>query len=204
MTVGELAGMFNHENRIGVRLHVVKMRGYNRADWYDQTGLPWIPSSPNLRTLDEAVLYPGVGMVEGANLSVGRGTGTPFELVGAPWIDGDRFSAYLERRRIAGLQVAPANFTPSTDRYANQLCHGVKIVLEDRNVLDSPALGIELIAALYRLYPKDFRIDSTLGMLGSSHVLEQIKSGEDPNVIMQGLQPSLRDFRLLRSRYLLY
>jgi len=196
--------MFNHENRIGAHLHVIKMRGYNRRDWYDQTGLPWIPPSPNLKTLEQAVLYPGVGMVEGANLSVGRGTATPFELVGAPWIDADGLSAYLSRRRISGLRFAPATFTPSADRYANQLCHGVRIALDDRDALDSPALGIELIAALHRLYPRDFAIDSTLAMMGSARVLEQIKSREDPNLIVRELEPSLLNFRLLRSKYLLY
>ncbi|MFZ0888258.1 MAG: exo-beta-N-acetylmuramidase NamZ domain-containing protein [Candidatus Binataceae bacterium] len=204
MTIGELAEMFNGENRIGARLHVVRMRGCHRNDWYDQTGLRWVPPSPNLRTLAAATLYPGVGMVEGANVSVGRGTDTPFEMVGAPWIDSDRLLSYLEGRKIAGVRFEAAAFTPSVEIYANRLCHGVRIRLEDRRVLDSPSLGVELIAALYRLYPRDFTVDSTLAMVGSRRVLEQIKSGEDPKSIEQGWQSSLQAFRLLRARYLLY
>ncbi len=204
MTIGELAEMFNHENRIGARLQVIRMRGYRRSEWYDQTGLRWIPPSPNMRTLTEAALYPGVGMIEGANISVGRGTDSPFELVGAPWIDSGRFSAYLDSRRIAGIRFEPANFTPAADWYENRLCHGVRITLEDRNALDSPTLGVELVAALHRLYPHDFKVDSTLGMLGSRSVLEQIKSGEDPKAIVSHWQRALVTFRVLRSKYLLY
>ena len=204
MTVGELAEMFNRENRIGARLHVIRMRGYQRQNWYDQTGLRWIPPSPNLRTLGEAALYPGVGMLEGANVSVGRGTGTPFEVIGAPWIVPDKLLPYLNARRIAGVRFEMADFTPSTDRFAQQSCHGVKIEIEDRQALDSPALGVELAAALYRLYPREFRVDSMLGMVGSSRVLDQIKAGEDPKSIERNWQSALIDFRMLRSRYLLY
>lgn len=204
MTMGELAAMFNGENRIGARLHVIRMSGYRRSEWYDQTGLPWIAPSPNIRTLAEVALYPGVAMIEGANVSVGRGTAAPFELIGAPWIDKDRLSAYLESRTIAGVRFEPADFTPADDRYANRQCHGVRIKLQDRDALDSPALGVELVAALYHLYPNDFRVDSTLGMLGSRTVLKQIKAGDDPKFIAVGWQPSLRTFMALRSKYLLY
>ena len=204
MTVGELAGMFNHENHVGARLHVVKMRGYRRDEWYDETGLRWVAPSPNLRTLAEATLYPGVGMLEGANVSVGRGTDAPFERVGAPWIDADRLATYLAGRAVAGVRFAPVHFTPSADHYAKQLCHGVAITLEDRRVLDAPEMGIELIAALYHLYPQHFKVDSTLGMVGSKRVLEHIKSGVDPIAIVAAWQPSLETFRQLRSKYLLY
>jgi uncharacterized protein YbbC (DUF1343 family)/CubicO group peptidase (beta-lactamase class C family) len=204
MTVGEMAEMFNRENHIGARLHVVRMHGYRRKDWYDETGLRWIAPSPNLRTLSEATLYPGVAMLEGANVSVGRGTDTPFEIVGAPWIDADRLATYLAGRGIPGIRFTSANFSPSADRYATRLCHGVNIALVDRTLLDAPALGIELIAALYRLYPEDFQLDSTLGMVGSRHVLEQIRAGEDPSAIVTTWQSSLETFRQLRSKYLLY
>ena len=109
MTVGELARMFNAENAIGVRLHIIRMLGYRRSYWYDDTGLAWVAPSPNLRTLDEAVLYPGVAMLEGANLSVGRGTDTPFELLGGPWIAGGRLTTYLNGRRIPGVRFLPAD-----------------------------------------------------------------------------------------------
>jgi uncharacterized protein YbbC (DUF1343 family)/CubicO group peptidase (beta-lactamase class C family) len=204
MTVGELAEMFNDENRIGANLHVVRMHGYRRGDWYDQTGLAWVPPSPNLRTLNEATLYPGVAMVEGANLSVGRGTATPFELVGAPWIDSERLAAYLAGRGIAGVRFEPASFIPAESPYSNRLCHGVRIAVLDRDALDSPALGIELIAALHRLYPEVFKLDSTIGMVGSARVLEQIKLGEDPGSIERDWQAALENFRLMRSKYVLY
>jgi len=204
MTVGELAEMFNRENHIGARLHVIKMRGYARSEWFDQTGLRWTPPSPNLRTLTEATLYPGVAMVEGANVSVGRGTDTPFELVGAPWIDSAALLSYLDKRKIPGVRFQSADFTPSADTYAGRSCHGVRISLDDRLALDSPALGIELIAALHRLYTNDFKIDATLSMVGSHRTLEEIKSGVDPKQIVADWQPELENFRILRARYLLY
>ncbi|MGB8411666.1 MAG: exo-beta-N-acetylmuramidase NamZ domain-containing protein [Candidatus Binatus sp.] len=204
MTVGELAEMFNGENHIGARLHVIKMRGYARSQWFDQTGLRWTPPSPNLRTLAETTLYPGVAMIEGANVSVGRGTDTPFELVGAPWIDSAALLSYLDKRRIPGVRFQAADFTPSADSYAGRSCHGVRISLDDRLALDSPALGIELIAALHRLYTNDFKIDATLSMVGSRRTLEEIKSGVDPKQIVADWQPDLEKFRILRARYLLY
>ena len=204
MTIGELAEMFNSENHIGARLHVIRMNGYRRSDWYEQTGLRWIPPSPNIRTPEEAVLYPGVAMVEGANVSVGRGTSTPFELLGAPWIDARKLSSYLESRAIAGVRFEPVEFTPSTDRYSGQNCRGVRIELMDREALASPMLGLELISALHRLYPEQFQLDATLGMLGSRRSLEQIGEGQDPRSIVSAWQPALRDFLVLRSKYLLY
>jgi uncharacterized protein YbbC (DUF1343 family) len=204
MTVGELARMFNVEKKIGVRLHVIKMDGYERTDWYDETGLLWVSPSPNLRTLTEAALYPGIGMVEGANVSVGRGTATPFEILGAPWINGEELASYLNCRNIQSAQFIPAEFTPSNSRFKNQLCRGVRIVLFDRKLLDSPALGIEIASALYRLYPRDFQIDKTLGLIGSRDVLQAIKNGQDPISIVQNWQAALEDFCKVRSKYLLY
>ncbi len=204
MTVGELAEMFNRENHIGARLHVIKMRGYARPQWFDQTGLRWTPPSPNLRTLAEATLYPGVAMIEGANVSVGRGTDTPFELVGGPWIDSATLLSYLDKRKIPGVRFQSADFTPSADTYAGRSCHGVRISLDDRVALDSPALGIELIAALHHLYSNDFKIDATLSMVGSRRTLEEVKSGVDPKQIVADWQPELENFRVLRARYLLY
>jgi len=204
MTVGELAEMFNRENHIGARLHMIKMRGYARSNWFDQTGLRWTPPSPNLRTLAEATLYPGVAMIEGANVSVGRGTDTPFELIGAPWIDSTSLLGYLEQRKIPGVRFQSAAFTPSADIYAGRICRGVRISLDDRLALDSPALGIELIAALHHIYKDKFKIDATLSMVGSRGTLEKIKSGTDPRQIVAQWQPELDNFRILRARYLLY
>jgi uncharacterized protein YbbC (DUF1343 family)/CubicO group peptidase (beta-lactamase class C family) len=204
MTMGELAEMFNAEYKIGAKLHVVKMQGYNRTDWYDETGLPWTAPSPNLRTLTEAILYPGVAMVEGANVSVGRGTGTPFELLGAPWIDGKELSAYLNSRKIQGVRFMPVDFVPENDRFRNELCHGVQIVLVDRQALDPAALGIEIASALFRLFPGDFMIDKTLPLVGSKKILDDITSGRDPQIITSGWQNQLDQFSETRSKYLLY
>ncbi len=204
MTVGELAKMFNVEMKIGVKLHVIKMRGYERTDWYDETGLLWVNPSPNLRTLTEAILYPGVGMVEGANVSVGRGTATPFEILGAPWINGEEFALFLNNRKIQGVQFMPVEFTPNSSQFKNQLCRGVQIILLDRQVLDSPAIGIEIASALHQLYPRDFQLDKTLGLIGSREVLQAIKDGQDPISIVQNWQGALEHFCKLRSKYLLY
>lgn len=204
MTMGELARLFNGENRIGVRLQVIGMRGYRRAAWYDETGLPWVGPSPNLRTLTQATLYPGVALVEGANLSVGRGTDSPFELLGAPWIDGGRLAAYLNGRGIPGVRFEAADFVPRENRYGQQLCHGVRIVLVDRETLDAPALGVEIASALQRLYPTQFELDKTLGMIGARWVVQAIKDGQDPREIAQRWQGRLAAFRALRAKYLLY
>jgi uncharacterized protein YbbC (DUF1343 family) len=204
MTIGELAAMFNQEAKIGARLEVVRMSEYRRDAWYDQTGLTWIGPSPNLRTLDEATLYPGVAIVEGANVSVGRGTESPFELLGAPWIDGKRLAGYLNQRGIPGVSFVATSFTPSADRYRAVLCHGIRIVLQNRNELDSPRLGVELTSALYRLFGSQFQIDKTLGMIGARWVVEAIKRGMDTETIFKRWQGSLDEFRRVRARYLLY
>ncbi len=204
MTVGELAEMFNVENRIGAQLQVIKMEGYRRSDWYDETGLLWVNPSPNLRTVTEAILYPGVAMVEGANVSVGRGTDRPFELLGAPWIKTRELTAYLKGRKIQGVRFTPADFTPKNGRFKDRLCHGVQIVLVDRQALDSPALGVEIASALHRLYPKDFQLSKTLGLIGSREILQAIKDGQDPNSTVENWQGPLEQFCRVRSKYLLY
>jgi uncharacterized protein YbbC (DUF1343 family) len=171
MTLGELARLFNAEQRIGAQLNVVPMTGYRRSMWYDQTGLPWVNPSPNLRSVDEATLYPGVGLIEGANVSVGRGTSAPFELIGAPWVDGARLAGYLTRRDIGGVRFEPTDFTPDADRYVGRDCQGVRITLTDRANLDVARLGVELAAAFHRLYPTQFQLDAALSLIGSSKVL---------------------------------
>lgn len=204
MTVGELAELFNEEERLGARLHVIRMHGWQRTDWYDETGLEWTNPSPNLRSLTEATLYPGVAMVEGSNLSVGRGTDTPFELLGAPWIDARPFAAYLNARGIAGVRFVPVEFRPASDRYQGENCHGVEIVLIDRQALDSPELGVELASALFHLYPREFKLQDTLPLIGSRRLLEEITHGRDPRRIAFDEQEALERFRRLRARYLLY
>jgi uncharacterized protein YbbC (DUF1343 family) len=204
MTVGELAEMFNEENGIGVKLNVIKMLGYKRTDWYDETGLQWINPSPNLRTLTEAILYPGVAMVEGANVSVGRGTSRPFELFGAPWVNEKELASYLNGRNIQGVRFIPIDFISSNNPFREEWCHGVRIILVDRKVLDSAALGVEIASALYKLYPDRFLLDKILPMVGSRSVLQAIKEGQDPNSIVLSWQEPLEQFLRIRSKYLLY
>jgi uncharacterized protein YbbC (DUF1343 family) len=204
LTPGELARLFNREKPIGAKLHVVKMEGYHRDAWFDETGLPWVNPSPNLRSLTQAILYPGVGLVESANVSVGRGTATPFEVVGAPWISGAQLARYLTRRGVPGVAFQAVTFVPLSDRFRGRRCHGVRLRLVDRNALNSPVLGMELLAALYRFYPRQFQIDRTVGMLGSRNLLRALKNGEDPRNLAQRWQAGLKAFRRVRARYLLY
>jgi uncharacterized protein YbbC (DUF1343 family)/CubicO group peptidase (beta-lactamase class C family) len=205
MTFGELAEMFNQEKKLAAKLHVIKMRGWERTEWLDDTGSQWINPSPNLRNLMEVTLYPGVGMVEGSNLSVGRGTDTPFEVLGAPWIDGAKLAEYLNGRQIQGVRFLSVKFTPRENRFSGETCHGVQFVLLDRQALDSPELGVELAGALYKLFPHDFQLDKTLALVGSRDVLEGIKQDRDPRrMAYEWQQKGLEAFRELRSKYLLY
>ncbi len=204
MTMGELARMFNAEEQLSAKLHVVAMRYYGRREWFDQTGLHWIGPSPNLQRLAGVDLYPGVGLLEGAAISVGRGTPTPFELLGAPWIDGGTLAAYMAKRAIPGVSFAPADFTPTSSNFAGVACHGVRITVTDRNALDTPRLGIELIVALARLYPGSLKLDAMLGMIGSPPVLDALKSNLEPEDIVRIWQPALASFLQTRAKYIQY
>ncbi len=204
MTLGELAKMFNAERGIHAKLTVVPMDGWQRGDWFDSTGLEWVNPSPNLRSVTEAALYTGVALIEGTNISVGRGTDTPFELVGAPWIKARDFAAYLNARGLAGLRFVPTSFTPSSGIYSGELCRGVNIVLIDRNALDGPELGIELASALQKLYPNDYKIDHMINILANQAAFNAIVAGEDPRRIEQDWEDGLAQFGKIRERYLIY
>jgi uncharacterized protein YbbC (DUF1343 family) len=204
MTLGELAKMFNAERHIGARLDVVTIEGWQRGDWFDSTGLTWVNPSPNLRSLTEATLYPGVALIEGTNVSVGRGTDTPFEVVGAPWVKGRELAAYLNARGIQSVRFVPIVFTPASSNYAGERCEGVNLIVSDRNTLDSPELGIELASALHRLYPKDFKLERIADLLVNQAVFETLQSGEDPRRIEEDWQPRLDEFLRMREKYLLY
>ena len=204
MTLGELARLFAGEAGIRVELHVVAMRNLRRGDWYDGSGLPWLAPSPNLPSVAAATLYPGVGMIEGAPVSVGRGTDTPFEVVGAPWIDGGRLAAALGALRLPGVHFAPATFTPATATHAGKTCHGVRVELTDRDALNSPALGVALAHTLHRMHPTEFQVDRILGNLGSAAVLNGIKAGETLPSLLAGIDRDVQSFEPIRARYLLY
>ncbi|MFZ0322399.1 MAG: exo-beta-N-acetylmuramidase NamZ domain-containing protein [Candidatus Sulfotelmatobacter sp.] len=204
MTMGELAEMFNAERNINAKLTVVAMQGWQRGDWFDSTGLAWINPSPNLRSITEAALYPGVGLIEGTNVSVGRGTDTPFELLGAPWMKSRELAAYLNARGIAGVRFVPVTFTPTASNYANQKCEGVNLVLTERNALDAPELGIELAAALKKLYPADYKLDRLPELLVNQSAYDGLIAGKDPRRIAQDWQDDLEKFELIRKKYLIY
>ena len=175
-----------------------------RGDWFDSTSLIWVNPSPNLRSLTEATLYPGVALVEGTNVSVGRGTDTPFELLGAPWVDAHQFADYLNSREIAGVRFVATTFTPTTSIYAGQLCKGVNVLLLDRTVLDAPELGIELASAMEKLYPEQYHMDRMIELLNNRASFDGLVAGQDPRRIAQDWQTQLDAFQKVRQKYLLY
>jgi uncharacterized protein YbbC (DUF1343 family) len=154
--------------------------------------------------LTQATLYPGVALIEGANVSVGRGTDTPFEVVGAPWINSRELAAYLNNRSIQSVRFVPVVFTPSASNFTGIVCQGVNLTVLDRNTLDSPELGIELASALHKLYPKDFKLDRMADLLVNQAVFEAITADEDPRRIAEDWQERLEGFLRVREKYLLY
>jgi uncharacterized protein YbbC (DUF1343 family)/CubicO group peptidase (beta-lactamase class C family) len=204
MTVGELAQLYNEERHIGADLRVIKMENWRRAMWFDSTGLVWINPSPNMRSLTEAALYPGIGLLETTNLSVGRGTDTPFEVIGAPWLDGQKLSSYLNSRRIAGVRFVPVRFTPKSSVFKNEECGGINIVITDRARFQSVLTGIEVAVALHSLFPADWKIDSYSRLLVNSDTLDRLKRGDSAEDIGRSWTDSLENFRRARARVLLY
>ena len=150
------------------------------------------------------MLYSGIALIESANISVGRGTDKPFEIIGAPWISGVKLAEYLSQRQIAGVTFEPVDFVPRADWYRGKRCEGVRLKVVNRSVLNTPLLGVELASALYRLFPGKLDLDQTLSMIGSREVLQNIKNGEDPKSICQQWQSKLDAFRQVREKYLLY
>src|SRR5665647_1037510 len=177
------------------------MQGYRRTMWFDQTGLDWVPPSPNLHTPGTAALYPGVAWIEGANVSVGRGTGHPFEWLGAPWIDGPQLANVLNDAALPGLVFTSIDFMPDAGRYRGQLCHGVQIRVLDRERLDAPLLGAQLVGTLFRLWPDVFELGRTQALVGSQETLQELRAGVDIETIASHWQPGLDAFRARRERY---
>jgi uncharacterized protein YbbC (DUF1343 family) len=204
MTMGELARMFNAERGIGAKLTVVPMEGWMRGDWFDSTGELWVNPSPNMRSLNEAALYPGIGMIEATNISVGRGTDTPFEVVGAPWINAAEFAHYLNERAIPGVRFVPVEFTPASSEYAGQKCGGVNVFIIDRSALDAPELGLEVAAALESLYPKHYQVKQLDRLMVSKVSMDALELGEDPRRIAEGWREQIERFEATRAKYLLY
>ena len=205
MTLGELARMINAEENIGAQLEVVPVKNWRRRDWFDSTNLTWVDPSPNMRSLTAALLYPGVAMLESSpNYSVGRGTPAPFEQIGADWIDGAQLAFYLNRRMVPGVRFYPVRFTPSDSKFKGVSIQGVRFVIVDREGFSSLRLGLELAAALQKLYPGRIDLEANFRLIGSRAVIEALRRGEDPRSVEPRLQAELREFLEKRSRYLLY
>ncbi len=215
MTVGELAQLFNVEYGIGCDLTIVPMKGWTRSQWFDETGLPWVMPSPNMPTLDTALVYSGACLFEGTNLSEGRGTTRPFELMGAPWFDPHRLIAELEKEDLPGVRLRPVTFQPAFQKFAGQLCAGLQQHVVDRESYRPVRTGLAILKAARKLWPREFRwrpppyeyemkrpaIDV---LAGNSRVREQIDADAPLAEIEGGWQDELTRFRELRSRYLLY
>jgi uncharacterized protein YbbC (DUF1343 family)/CubicO group peptidase (beta-lactamase class C family) len=205
LTMGELARLFNGEKALGADLTVVSMKNWRRDEWFDATGLAWANPSPNMRSLVAATLYPGLGAIEGTNISVGRGTDTPFEQIGAPWIDGPAFAAALNARELAGVRFYPITFTPAAGaKLGGQACHGVFAIVTDRERIRPVRLGLEIAAALSKMYGQRFTLEDAAYLLGSKAAIEKIRAGDDPASIAASWRGDEERWRLTRAKYLLY
>ncbi len=205
MTFGELANMANQERNLGADLQVIKMKGWNRGDWFDNTGLAWVDPSPNMRSLNAATLYPGVAMLEASkNYSVGRGTDSPFEQIGADWIQGRELAAFLNGRYIPGVRVYPTRFRPTASNFSGRMIQGVRFVITDRNAFDSTRFGLELGYALEKLYPGKIPWDTNRFLIGNHDVIAAGKAAVDPRTTVQKMEDSVAAFVKRRAKYLLY
>jgi uncharacterized protein YbbC (DUF1343 family) len=205
LTFGELARMANAEQHWNADLHVIKMQNWQRGDWFDTSSLFWVNPSPNMRNLSEALLYPGIAMLEAAtNYSVGRGTDSPFEQIGADWIDGRALSQMLNAEFIPGVRVYPTRFEPSSSHFAGKSIEGVRFVITNREAFDSTRLGLEVAVALQKLYPGKIDFEKCRWLIGNQGVIDQIKAGTDPQAIQRSMAAEVEKFVNGRKLYLLY
>jgi len=204
MTVGELALMFNGEEKLGLNLKVIKMRNWKRELWFDQTGLPWINPSPNMRNLYQATLYPGIGLLERTNVEDKRGLERPFEMFGAPWINSIKLATELNNQNIAGIRFVAIKFIPEKSEYKDQLCEGVAINLLDRNSFRPVECGIIVLQVLYTLYPDKFEVNKVWHVTRTDLLIEQIKRQDPIEDIVESWQAGLKNYSEIRERYLLY
>jgi uncharacterized protein YbbC (DUF1343 family) len=205
LTIGELAAMANAERKLGADLHVIKLKNWQRGDWFDSTGLTWIDPSPNLRGLDAATLYPGVALLESAkNYSVGRGTDAPFEQIGADWIHGAELARFLNARSIPGVRFYATRFTPTDSVFKGKAIEGVRFVLTNRDLFNSIRLGLELAYALQKLYPGKIDFEACRLSIGNRRTIDAMKAGGDSSAIEQRIQEDLAGFLERRKPFLLY
>ncbi|HQL54929.1 MAG TPA: DUF1343 domain-containing protein [Phycisphaerae bacterium] len=204
MTMGELARMVNEERNIHADLEVVKVEGWRRGAWFDATLLPWVNPSPNMRSLTQAALYPAIGLIEACDVSVGRGTDTPFERLGAPWIDGLKLAARLNALPLKGVRFVPFQFTPNASKFKDQVCGGVQVLLTDRDAFDPLETGLAIVWELKDLFGENFDIDRVDRLLFGKAVVEAVKTGDAPLGYARLWQQDLEEFVQRRTKYLLY
>lgn len=207
MTVGELARFFNTEFNIKADLKVVKMKGWRRSMDFDDTGLPFVLPSPNMPTVSTTFVYPATGLIEGTNLSEGRGTTKPFELIGAPYINSTNLAAELNSLRLPGVKFRAASFTPSTSKHAGKLSHGVEIYITDRDEFNAVTTGLYIIKTIHDMYPDDFEFLSNNffdKLIGNDRVRTMILEGASVTEITKTYQKELSEFKKVRKEYLLY
>ena len=204
LTIGELGMMMNTERKIGADLRVVKMENWSRAQWFDETSQVWINPSPNMRSLTEATLYPGIGLMETTNVSVGRGTDTPFEIVGAPWLDGRKLALYLNGRNLPGVRFVPVRFKPNASVFKDENCNGINIVIVDRARFRAVRTGIEIAVALRKLFPGGWQTERYNRLLVNGEIFEMVRRGDEPEAIEKAWQKNLDEFKKRRAQFLLY
>jgi len=204
MTVGELAGMFQSDRQLDLDLEVIRVEGWSRGDLFDATNLRWVNPSPNMRSLTEAILYPGIGLLETTNLSVGRGTDVPFEIVGAPWIDGERLERALSGADLPGVRFRAVAFTPDASVYKDERCEGVTIAITDRAAFEPLRAGFEVARQLRLLYPDAWKAPAYDRLLGNRQVLDAVMAGKTVDEIEAIYRPGLDEFLTHRAKFLLY
>ena len=204
LTIGELAQLFNAENHINCDLHVIAMKNWHRNYFFESTGARWIPPSPNLRTAKGSVLYPGIEILQSAGVSVGRGTETPFEEFGAPWMNGEEVAAALNARHLAGVQFKNQPFIPVIGLYSGQRCGGVGMRVTDRQAVRAMRLGIEIAAILKRLYPEKFDPEKLMQLIGNADTIRQLQENVAPEQIVESWNADLSAFEQVRKKYFLY
>lgn len=205
MTMGEIATMWNTEwMQPKAELHVIKMTDWKRGEWWDGTGRQFVPPSPNIRSLDAAIVYPGTCIFEGSNISEGRGSEKPFEYIGAPFIDGKKFADALMKLGQNGVRFEPVTFTPTASKHKNVPCNGVKVVVTDRNKFLPVRNGLNMLQTAYKLYPNDTKITSTSArLMGIPDLQDRLKVEPVEKIEAEG-RPLLEKFEALRAKYLLY
>ncbi len=204
LTIGELGLLMNSDKKIGADLRVVKMENWSRAMWFDETGQTWVNPSPNMRSLTEATLYPGIGLMETTNLSVGRGTDTPFEIIGAPWLDGQKLAQYLNDKNLPGVRFVPIKFTPKASVFKDENCNGINIIITNRAAYKSVQTGIEIALALRKLFPNDWQTEKYNRLLGNAEIFELVRRAEPFEIIEKAQRKKIDEFITSRARFLLY